>query len=220
VARSFRNYADYSSAVKNNGEHADFGTAQCWLIDAALMARRIAAFRLEPEMDIAGLVSALQLAVGDLAPDPDRPLYVATSPQTFFGVALESIVEPAITAALNPRSRSRGSPVPLVRTSPELHVRYGSLSLSKVGPEPSAVGGWLRASFFGSADDLNAQSGLSGEHGFIARVQLRRIGRQIYTACQSEILVLDAVPGHKFRADRGSDPEGLASLITSSCPPP
>ncbi|WYX33022.1 hypothetical protein WJ976_33230 (plasmid) [Achromobacter denitrificans] len=219
AARNYGSYAAYTQAVKNNGEQADFARSQCWLVDAHFVAPRITTLGLDSSMDTANLVYALQLAVCDLARDPERPIYVATSPQAYFEIALESIVEPAITAALNPRSRSRGHPVPLVSTSPDLQVQYGSLALSKVGPQPSRVGGWLRASFFGTAEDWEAESDFSDDHGFIARVRLRRLGRQIYTACQAEILVFDDVLGYGYRPDLGSDPDGLASLIASSGPP-
>lgn len=223
AARGFGSYAAYTQAVKDKSEPADFKMAQCWLVDPKAVVPRIASLGLAESLNTPNLVIALQAVLDELmAKYPDRLLVVARSTSAFLEDSLETIVSDAINDALNPEPKTRAD---LDDRDQELRVAFGTLSVAKVGPLPEKVGGWLRASVHGDAerDDLRGiyvDPEDADEVSFIARIRLRRVGKQLYTGCKAEILALDDVIVDDVKPDIWSDPDELTAMIGTGAPDP
>ncbi|ADP20054.1 MULTISPECIES: SEL1-like repeat protein [Achromobacter] len=222
AARGYASYAAYTAAVKDKTEPADFKMAQLWLFDSKIVQPRIDKLGLAEKIDTAGLAFLLQGAINDLMKQfPDRQLVAANSLEGFFADVQETIVCEAINKALNPRPKPGEV---FGDEEHELNVVPKTLSVAKIGPLPQKVGGWLRASFYGDAEVDDSAGGDFAEpkdedvHGFVARLRLRRMGKQLYTGCQAEILILNDLVAHGIKSDFGSDPDDFADLIAAGDP--
>lgn len=213
AARGFASYAAYTEAIKDKTEPADFKMAQVWLVDPAVVARRINALGLANSLSPTNLVMALQRAVDELLTKfPGRLLVIARTVTDFFEGALESTIRRAITEALNPKVNARGN---MIDARPKPSVVVGTWSVPKIGPLPERVGGWLRASVNGHAERFDPEDQATEETQFTARARLRRIGKQLYAGCKAEILVLNGIVANDFRPDPQSDPDALTSTVGS-----
>lgn len=218
AARGYASYAAYTKAVNDKIEPADFKAAQLWLLDSQIVGPRIEKLGLAERIDTMGLAFRLQYVLDDLLKRfPDRELLAEISLKGFFADAQETILSDAINKALNPRPTAGEF---LGDEDLDLKVAPKTLSAAKIGSLPQKIGGWLRASFYGHAKFDDAGGGFAGPkdddvQSFVARLRLRRFGKQLYTGCQAEILAVDGLVADGIKPDLGSDPDDFADLIAT-----
>ncbi|MDH0682946.1 hypothetical protein [Achromobacter animicus] len=218
AARGYASYAAYTKAVRDKIEPADFKMAQLWLFDSKIVGPRIEKLGLAGTIDTVGLAFLLQGVLDFLMKRfPDRELVTATSLEGFFADVQESIISDAINKALNPGPKI--SEITGDQDEELLQILPTTLSVAKIGPLPGKSGGWLRASFYGDARFADAGGYANPTdkdvHSFVARLRMRRFGKQMYTGCKAEILIVDGHLANGSKSDLGSDPDDFADLIAA-----